>query len=228
MTLLFPNCPGPQLIPTFLPCVHTDANVVCTESANAFHRWICPCWAQKWFSVLDVSLASLASSFAFFSFKFNVREFFWFSNFPCLTHEKHLIPFDGSNHQDISPEIYSDKVWCQILETLLFNKALNLNSTDINQFWTLNFLKKHFQRSFFKRISKKIEKNLGKNFEKIRWKNFRRIFWKKNVYMQKSILFWKIFENYLSENKTFENWSMAVWSWLFFEQIEWTRTFHAH
>ena len=36
----------------------------------------------------------------------------------------------------------------------------------------------------------------------------------------KDILFFKIFENYFSENEIFENWSMAVGIWFFYAKFK--------
>ena len=50
-------------------------------------------------------------------------------------------------------------------------------------------------------------------------KNFRKKF-EKILCSEKNILFSKIFENCFLENKIFENWSMAVRIWLFFDQLQ--------
>ena len=89
------------------------------------------------------------------------------------------------------------------------------------KFWRLNFLKNNFQKLIFSKIFKKVKifskkdffrkKILKKVFEKQNWKNFM---------FGKNILFSKIFENCFLENQIFENWSMAVRIWLFFDQLQ--------
>ena len=84
----------------------------------------------------------------------------------------------------------------------------------------MNKIQERFRNFFSKIIKKNFKKVFEKYLQKIDKKG-QKVFEKlKSLYVQKNLLLFKIFENYISENKIFENWSMAVRIWLFFRQLQ--------
>ena len=64
-----------------------------------------------------------------------------------VTKNKHLISLNDSTHQDLSPDIWSDEMWFQTFELLLFQKIVNLIPTDVNQFLRIKLSAKNLKKS---------------------------------------------------------------------------------
>ena len=90
---------------------------------------------------------------------------------------------------------------------------LTLHPIWIN-FWRLNLQNTIFKNNFFPKLSKKIKKFL---------KKISKIFLKK-FYVRKRIFYFQRFWGLFFENKIFENWSLAVRIWLFFDTLQKLKT----